>query len=68
MSEPATAPRARTYDPNNAEEVFRVLGEEIEAAKLKVALDRRLGRKTSESVIELSQLRLPEHLGRVVDG
>lgn len=50
---------ARTYDPNNRAEVIKTLRQEIQAAQLKVVLDRELGRKTSEAVKKLATMDLP---------
>ena len=43
----------------NKAELFRVLRREILAARLKVTLDRELGRVTSPVVFRLAGMRLP---------
>lgn len=47
------------YDPQRREEVLTELRREILAARLKVSLDKRRGRKTSEAVKFLSEMELP---------
>lgn len=49
----------RTYDPTNREQVASTLRKEIRAARLKVTLDRKLGRETSPQVKLLAGLTLP---------
>jgi hypothetical protein len=49
----------RTYDPTNREQVASALRKEIRAARLKITLDRKLGRETSPQVKLLAGLTLP---------
>lgn len=49
----------RKYDPSNKEWVFDALRREILAARLKVTLDKQLGRETSPTVQRLSKMKLP---------
>lgn len=49
----------RTYDPTNREEVASTLRKEIRAARLKITLDKKLGRETSPQVKLLAGLTLP---------
>ncbi|GAA1350923.1 hypothetical protein GCM10009636_10620 [Arthrobacter koreensis] len=51
-------PLARTQDM----EMLRVLKREILAARLKVVLDEQLGRETSQTVYQLSEMKLPRPL------
>ncbi|TJY67340.1 hypothetical protein E4J89_15775 [Arthrobacter sp. CAU 1506] len=49
----------RNYDPTNREEVASVLRKEIRAARLKITLDKKLGRETSPHVKLLAGMTLP---------
>jgi hypothetical protein len=49
----------RSYDRNNRDEVAAVLRKEIRAARLKMTLDKKLGRETSPQVKLLAGLTLP---------
>ncbi|MCG2622999.1 hypothetical protein LVY72_13940 [Arthrobacter sp. I2-34] len=49
----------RSYDPADRDQVAAVLRKEIRAARLKVTLDRKLGRETSPQVKLLVGLTLP---------
>ncbi|MGW6174345.1 hypothetical protein ACWF5H_12685 [Arthrobacter sp. NPDC055138] len=49
----------RNYDPTNREEVASTLRKEIRAARLKVTLDKKLGRETSPQVKLLAGMTLP---------
>lgn len=52
-------PKPRRYDADSKEAVFDTLRREILAARLKVTLDEQLNRKTSSTVKQLAQMKLP---------
>ena len=49
----------RTYDPTNREQIASTLRKEIGAARLKMTLDRKLGRETSPQVKLLAGMTRP---------
>lgn len=49
----------KTYDPADREQVASTLRKEIRAARLKITLDKKLGRETSPQVKLLASLSLP---------
>lgn len=54
-----TSTYRRNYDPTNRDEVASTLRKEIRAARLKVTLDKKLGRETSPHVKLLAGMTLP---------
>jgi len=55
----------RTYDPANREQVASTLRKEIRAARLKITLDKKLGRETSPQGQLLAGLTLPPLVRKV---
>ena len=52
-------PKIRRYSADSKDEIFDTLRREILAARLKVTLDEQLNRKTSSTVKQLAQMKLP---------